>query len=275
MPAHDVQTALSTPTDLSSTVVTHRFVVAWQHPDRRSIEPVGFLTYDGHIYRYSYIRNALNVDGFQPLLGFPDLYRGYSAQDLFPLFAQRAMDPRRPDFERYLKHLGLEGDQGPLEQIARSQGRRQGDTIQLLPVPQAHGELTFLFLVNGVRHVPDRALVLDGREVHATRQQVEDVLKELKRGDVLGLVREPQNPVNPLAVVVTASLTPVGWVPDLLVEDLQRLMGHVKVTVTVEHVNGQDAPWHLRLLARLRASQAAGFQFFAGEKWRLLSGEDQ
>jgi hypothetical protein len=274
MPAHDMLTAPSAPTGRSNTV-TRRLVVAWQHPDRRLIEPVGFLTYDGRVYRFSYIRNAFSVDGFQPLLGFPNLHGDYSSEDLFPLFAQRAMDPRRPDFESYLKRLGLEGEQGPLEQIARSQGRRQGDTIQLLPVPKAHGdEVTFLFLVNGVRHVPDRALVLDDRKIHATREQVEEALKQLKRGDVLGLVRESQNPVNPLAVVVTASLVPVGWVPDLLVEDLQRLMNRAKATATVEHMNGRDAPWHLRLLARFRASPATGFQFFAGDRWQPLRGED-
>src|SRR2546421_12307332 len=99
------------------------------------------------------------------------------------------MDPRRPDFKRYLKRLGLEGEQGPLEQIARSQGRRQGDTIQLLPVPRVQGdEVTFLFLVNGVRHVPDRAMVLDGRRVHATEGQVEEGLKKPKPAEVLGLV---------------------------------------------------------------------------------------
>jgi|SRR5579859_1214835 len=275
MPAHDMLAAPSTSTGRSHTV-TQRFVVAWQHPDRRLIEPVGFLTYDGRVYRFSYIRNALNVEGFQPLLGFPNLTGDYGSEDLFPLFAQRAMDPRRPDFERYLKRLGLEGEQGPLEQIARSQGRRQGDTIQLLPVPRVQGdEVTFLFLVNGVRHVPDRAMVLDGRRIHATREQVEEALKKLKPDDVLALIREPQNPVNPLAIVVASSLVPVGWMPDLLVEDLRRLMLQAKVTVTVEHVNGRDAPWHLRLLARLRASPAAGFEFFVGERWQPLHVEDQ
>jgi hypothetical protein len=275
MPAPDVLTVPSTPADRSSDFA-QRFVVAWQHPDRRLIEPVGFLTYDGHVHRFAYIRNALQVKDFRPLLGFADLRRSYTSEDLFPLFAQRAMDPRRPDYRRYLARLGLEGEQGPLEQIARSQGRRQGDTIQLLPVPAVTGdEVTFLFLVNGVRHVPERPLILGGREIRVTRKQVEDALSRLSQGDVLGLTGEPENPVNPEALLVTATSVPVGWVPDLLVGDLHRLMTRATVTVTVEHANGSDAPWHLRLLARLRASPAAGFQFFAGETWQPLSGEDQ
>ena len=90
---------------------------------------VGFLTYDGSLYRLTYIRNALRIKDFRPLLGFAELHRSYSSPDLFPLFAQRAMDPRRPDYQRYIEHLGLEGDPGPWEQIARSQGCHQGDTL--------------------------------------------------------------------------------------------------------------------------------------------------
>jgi len=88
-------------------------VAQWQHPVERSIEPVGFLTYDGHTYRFAYVRNALHVEDFRPLLGFADLHRSYSSTELFPLFAQRAMDPRRPDYHRYVERLGLEGEPGP------------------------------------------------------------------------------------------------------------------------------------------------------------------
>jgi hypothetical protein len=275
MSAPDVLIAPSQPAHRSGDV-TQRLVVAWQHPERRLIEPVGLLIYDGHIYRFTYIRNAEHVQGFRPLLGFADLHQSYASGDLFPLFAQRAMDPRRPDYHRYLARLGLEGEPGPLEQISRSQGRRQGDTIQLLPVPEVTGnELTFLFLVNGIRHVAGAPLLLDGQEVCATREQVECALSGLSQGDVLGLAREPGNPVNPLAVVVTASSVPVGWVPDLLAEDLQRLMARATVAMTVEHVNGPDAPWHLRLLARLRASGMADFRFFTGEKWQPLAADGQ
>lgn len=276
MPAPDVVVAPRKPAQWSDHVA-RQLVVAWQHPEARRIDPVGLLTYDGSRYRFAYIHNALHVKDFRPLLGFADLYGSYQSERLFPLFAQRVMDPRRPDYQHYLQRLGLhQQEAGPLEQIARSQGRRQGDTIQLLPVPAVQqGELTFLFLVNGVRHIPDRALILDGGEMHVTREQVEEALSRLRRGDDLGLACEPENPVNPLAVVVTASSVPVGWVPDLLAEDVSRLMDLAAVTVNVEHVNGPDAPWHLRLLARLRASGADGFAFFTGEKWRPLNEEDQ
>jgi hypothetical protein len=265
--------AASTPPDRSGGVA-QRLVVAWQHPVERSISPVGFLTYDGSMYRFTYIRNALQVKDFRPLLGFDDLRRGYSSGDLFPLFAQRAMDPRRADYQRYVEHLGLEGEPGPWEQITRSQGRRQGDTLQLLPEPALNDNaLSGLFLVHGMRYAHLEPRMLDGRTVSVTRDQVEAVLAELRPGDELGIAREPENPFNPLALMVLGSSVSVGWVPDLLVDDLQVLLDRAAVSVTVEHVNGPDAPWHLRLLARLNAAPANGFRFFTGERWTPLAEE--
>ena len=183
MPAPEVLADMGTPAGRSSGMA-QRLVVAWQHPVERSIDPVGFLTYDGHIYRFTYVRNALQVKDFRPLLGFADLHRSYSSDELFPLFAQRAMDPRRPDYHRYVERLGLEGEPGPWEQITRSQGRRQGDTIQLLPEPTLNGdELTCLFLVHGIRHAHEEPRILDGREVRVTRQQVEAALDQIVPGD--------------------------------------------------------------------------------------------
>lgn len=105
-----------------------------------------------------------------------------------------------------------------------------------------------------------------------TRDQVDAVLSKLRPGDQLNIVPEPENEKNPQAIVVMGDpLVPVGWVPDLLVEDLHRLMAHARVMVTAAHVNGSDAPWHLRLLARLRATSARGFCFFTGKRWEPLA----
>ena len=272
MPAHDVVAVAREPGNRSVKTV-RRLVVTWQHPADRNIEPVGFLDYDGQCYRFGYIRHALSVKDFRPLLGFRDLHGVYSSEDLFPLFAQRVMDPRRPDYQRYVERLGLSEEASPWEQITRSQGRRQGDTIQLLPQPTTDGEtLTCLFLVNGVRHIPDEPLVLDGRPIEVTREQVEAALSRLHPGDALQLVREPANKHNPLALLVMApAATPVGWVPNLMVEDMHKLIARADVSVTAEHINGPDAPWHLRLLARLTARGAGDFRFFTGEEWDLLS----
>lgn len=263
--------AASMPAERSARL-SQRLVVSWQHPENRLIQPVGFLSYDRETYRFTYIRNALRIRGFQPLLGFRDMRHEYRSDELFPLFAQRAMDPHRPDFERYVKRLGLEGSPGPWEQISRSQGRRQGDTLQLLPEPTLTGDaLTCSFLVHGIRHAHEELRVLDGHAISVTRDQVNAALEELKPGDQLGLARETENPVNSLALMVIGSGVPIGWMPDLLVEDVQTLMQRADVSVSVEHVNGPDAPWHMRLLACLHAAPAMDFRFFTGEKWTPLA----
>jgi hypothetical protein len=249
-----------------------RLVVAWQHPGTRAISPVGFLSYDGDAYRFAYIRSAARVEDFRPLLGFPELGSGYRSADLFPLFAQRAMDPRRPDFHRYVESLGLDGEPSPWEQIIRSEGHRQGDTIQLLPEPTMTGdELTGLFLVHGIRYAHEGPKTLGGKRVEVTREQVEDALARLVRGDELLLAAEPDNIWNSLALMVIGSGVPVGYLPDLLTEDVHELIRRANVTVAVEHVNGPDAPLHLRLLARLRATPAGDFRFFTSERWQPLA----
>jgi hypothetical protein len=272
MPAHDVVAVTREPGKRSGET-TRRLVVTWQHPDERLIEPIGLLDYDGDYYRFGYIRHALAVKDFRPLLGFRDLHGSYVSEHLFPLFAQRVMDPRRPDYQRYVARLGLPEDASPWEQIARSQGRRQGDTIQLLPEPGNDGAaLTCLFLVHGVRHVPGASRVLDGQPIEVTSEQVEAALTALRPGDPLKIAHEPGNKWNPLALMVMAqAVTPVGWIPNLMLDDMHRLMTQADVTVTAVHINGPDAPSHLRLLARLTARGAGEFRFFTGEKWNLLA----
>jgi hypothetical protein len=99
------------------------------------------------------------------------------------------------------------------------------------------------------------------------RDKAEAALLDLQAGDELTLTDEPRNPVNPLALQVLGRSVPIGWVPDLLVDDVRSLMQQSAVSVRVEHINGPDAPWHLRLLARLEATPARGFRFFTGERW--------
>ena len=272
MPSASTMAVPGSPSHEAS-AVPMRLVVAWQHPDGGLIEPVGFVSYDGQLFRFTYIRNALSVNGFQPLLGFDDLRSGYVSKQLFPLFAQRAMDARRPDYGRYVASLGLSGQPEPWQQIARSQGRRRGDTLQLIPEPVVRaGWLTYPFLVNGIRHVHEQPLRLEGGDIWVSREEVEAALKSIQPHSYLSLVPEPRNPKNPCAIVVAAaSGIPVGWVPDLLADDIHRLMKSVDVQVTAAHINGADAPSHLRLLAQLTARPPEGFRFFIGEKWEPIA----
>jgi hypothetical protein len=210
------------------------------------------------------------VAGFRPLLGFPDFYKLYRSDSLFPLFAQRVMDPRRPDYSRYVTQLGLPEDSKPWEQIARSGGRRSGDTLQLFPVPTVvDHRFSCAFLVHGIRHVSKNVLHLATGDHRVPQDEVLRTLDRLKPGDELALIPEPGNAVNRNALLVAENETPIGYVPDLLVDDLADLRGG-GLSALVEVVNGSDAPWHLRLLGRLEGGLPEGFEFFSRECWSSL-----
>ncbi|MCR6492724.1 hypothetical protein [Cellulomonas sp. P24] len=247
--------------------------MAWQHPVDRGIHPIALLRHRGDEYSFRYVRAVLEVPDFRPLLGFGDLREVYTSDRLFPLFAQRALDPRRPDYQRYVSDLGLDpSDATPWEQITRSSGRRNGDTLQLFPVPHVvAGQVSCSFLVHGIRHLPENRPVFDGVPHPVTAGQIGDVLDGLVPGAPLALVPEPTNANNPEAILVVAGEVPVGYVPDLLVRDLHRLREVTQVHASVIRVNGPDAPSHLRVLAELAAERAHGFEFFQDPRWAPLA----
>jgi hypothetical protein len=258
MTIDDVQVRPTSPAETEDSVQTvNRLVVAWQHPQSRVIAPVGLLEHRNDAgYRFRYLERALAVPDFQPFLGFPDLHRSYESARLFPIFAQRIMSPKRPDFPRYLRHLHLEDDATPWEQMARSEGRRTGDTVQVFPIPPvfADGSTTCRFLVHGIRHVNG------------------GVLPQLTRGERLILRKDRDNPVNPAALLVCSGMGErLGYVPDLLLDYVYAVQSQGPSDVFVDNVNGPDAPVHLRLLARLSGAVPAGYRPMAGPGWETLA----
>lgn len=227
--------------------------VAWQHPHTRLISPVGLLRHGpDERYLFRYLRRARETAGFAPFLSFPVWEREYVSEWLFPLFSQRVMSARRTDYPEFLRQLHLTADASPWEQLARSGGRRTGDTVQVFPVPTVElgGSTTCRFLVHGIRHVT-------GGE-----------LPPLRAGDALSLRDDPANEINSDAVQVLGPHgDALGFVPDLLLEHLRVLQRTGPVSLTVEHVNGPEAPVHLRLLVRLDGTAPTGYLPMSSEPW--------
>ena len=75
--------------------------VTWRHPEGL-IHPVGLLTRrvlnGSDSYRFVYLKTSETIEGFHHLPGLPDLHRVYESQDLFPVFRNRQMSRRRPDY---------------------------------------------------------------------------------------------------------------------------------------------------------------------------------
>jgi hypothetical protein len=237
-----------------------RLIVTWQNPRTRSMQPVGILVEDRHscTYRFHYLKRAAAVENFRPFLGFPQLERSYRSKKLFPLFSQRVMDARRPDYQGYLDALGLSGSPGPMEVLARSSGKRVGDTIQLFPEPKIgdDGSTSCLFLAHGVRHIPG----------------TEERIEHLGYGEALYLLDDLGNSKNPRAVLVTANGSDrLGWVPDLLLEYIHVVRGRGPVQVAVERANGRAVSPHMRLLVSFSGTVPAGYQPFTGAGWETFA----
>ncbi|MEI4279146.1 HIRAN domain-containing protein [Klenkia terrae] len=205
-------------------------------------------------YTFHYLRSAVARPGFRPFLGFSDTGRSYRSDGLFPLFAERIMDPRRPEHPMYLAALDLSGDVTPLEVLARSGGQRAGDGIMLLPIPEvaADGSTHATFLVHGMRHVP-------GADERVGRLCV---------GDALFLRPDPDNWTNARAVlVVEGDDQPLGYVPDVLLDFVHSVDD---VRLSVVRVNGPEVGSRLRLLVRLEGQADPDEQPFTGDAWETV-----
>jgi hypothetical protein len=240
-----------------------RLAVAWQHPSTRSIEPVGLLTCDEAGFMFAYLARASTVEGFQPFLGFPRLDRAYVSPRLFPIFSQRVMRPRRPDYPRHLSVLGLAPDADAWSILGRTQGQRHGDGVRLYAEPHVDpdGSTRATFFVSGVRH----RLRQDGA--------VEEALARLQASDALMLVPDPDNAVDPRALLVAdGEGQPLAWVPNVLLPYVRTLRSTADVTVSVASVHGPDVVPSFRLLVTMTGRVPREYRAFSGPAWELAAG---
>lgn len=240
---------MASPTLLSQDTATSpertELLVAWQDPESRRYHGVGLLTRtDDAVYRFRYLDSAGNLPGFMPFLGFSDLQRNYDSGHLFPLFAERVLDESRPDRVDLYAALDLVATAGPMEFLARSGGRRAGDQIQLIPIPDVKDDETAcVFLVHGVRYVPG----------------AEEAIDRLHPGMELALEPEPGNPIDPDAVLVTSDGTRLGWVPNPLLDYVRAVMHAGNARLTVVRANPRELGHHMRLLVRIEGRLPPSF----------------
>ncbi len=64
-----------------------------------------------------------------------DLKADYRSRWLFPMFAQRVLNPQRPDYSHWRDVLNLPADATPFESMARSEGHREGDAVLVTAPP--------------------------------------------------------------------------------------------------------------------------------------------
>lgn len=229
--------------------------VAWRtrDPDNPAWGPVGRLEFDGKFYRYFYTQGAQSLPGFQPFPKMDNLDVVYESTELFPLFVNRLLSQRRPEYEAYLRWSGFGHDNppNPLTILAVTEGQRQTDAIEVFPCPMPDGEGCYLnrFFLHGIRWAEE-----------AGRAYVD----QLQEGDQLCLRPEPTNPADPLAMAIYPlnSKERIGYAPRYLAHDIHTLQGQCSsdvVELSVELVN-KDAPLQQRVLCRMHACWPSGFE---------------
>ena len=192
--------------------------LAWQDSDPgRAWFPVGQLDadVDRPFYRFRYIggaKRAQEKSGFPLLIEFPSLEGDYKSPELFPLFQNRVMNRKRPDFAEYLESLDLSGKVDPIEILSVNGGQRVTDAYEVFPKIEKDdtGHFTCRFFLHGWWRVNPAA---------------QDRLNRLEPGEKLHLTLELTNPVTDLAVQLqTEDYHMIGWAPRYLITDLAKAM---------------------------------------------------
>jgi len=235
--------------------------VAWQHPERRGIYPVGRLMERSGTprFEFTYIASVgeAKTAGFSPFLAFPELDSVYRSDQLFPLFQNRLMPANRPDYPEYLRRLDLPADVGPVTLLLRSGGGRATDRVELFGRPtfdQARMVYSYEFFVRAVRHIP-----------HA-----EETAQSLQPGERLRCTSDWQNPSDLNAILLrTEPPALIGFLPQYIAEDLgPHASARQSLEVHVVRVNPEPAPPQHRVFCRLDAPARDGFVPFASQRYK-------
>jgi len=149
-------TSISKERTASSTENVRTLFLAWQDPDERSWFTVGRLDQKNGTYVFRYTQGAEDAKarGFDPIVSFPDLYRTYESDEIFPLFANQVLSRNRPEFDDFVEWLSLpKNEADPIAILART-GDQVTDTLEIFPYPTQRSEDTYVvhFFVRGLRH---------------------------------------------------------------------------------------------------------------------------
>ncbi len=241
--------------------------VAWRSTDASTCRwgPVGRLDFHNGFFRFFYTRGARTLPGFSPFPGMPDLEQVYESKALFPIFANRMLPPKRPEYRDYLTWSGFnpETTPDPLAVLGVTEGRRATDKVEVFPCPEPEaGRYRSKFFLHGVRHMPEEARTLLG---------------ELRTGDSLGFMLDAANANDRQAVAVCARpprmvsfMGIIGYLPRYAARDvatLCRLVDPGEIVLRVERVNN-NAPLQQLLLCSIDAPWPSSFHPCGGDDFQ-------
>lgn len=247
----------------------NRLFVAWRSENpsgEGGWGPVGVLArtaYGG--YRFAYTRGAQTLAGFRPFPGMDDLNAVYESAELFPIFANRLMNTRRPEYKPSLVWSGFDPDNppDPIALLGVTEGLRQTDTLEVFPCPTPDSDGCFVnkFFLHGVRYMHPSAI---------------ERINTLAAGDPLIMMFDDFNQHDPNAVAVRTDdregRCMIGYVPRYLAYDIRLLCGTCHpdfIEIRVERVN-KSAPLQQRLLCRMNSCWPQGFDPCGDEQFQPI-----
>jgi len=230
--------------------MNEQIYVAWRHPIKRSWHPVGLLYLKDNLYHFVYTKGAL-TSGF-PLFPRMSKIGEYYSTELFPLFCNRIMSEKRPEYKNYFKWLNIkQEDASPLKMLGLTEGIKPTDHLEFFqcPVKSDDNQYKVAFMLHGLQYFPANVI-----------QRV----NELKEGESLYLVPDPQNHWDGSAIMLRTDdpVYSIGYCPRYLSQDFIKLLKNSDVSdikVSVKKVN-KDAPLSLRLLCQIIAPWPNDFQ---------------
>lgn len=239
--------------------------VAWQDPKNLTWFPVGALKHytKENKYTFSYVRGALESKSFSTFGRMTDLYTTYESEELFPLFKNRLLHDKRPEYQEYIEWLNITDDENtPFMQLSRSGGIRGTDSIELFPKPEKtiDNKFNIIFFNHGLRHFSEQAI-----------KRVDHIAP----GEKLYLMKDMQNRFDSNAMAIRAENPPIllGYCPRYLAKDLNDLFIHIKqdeIDLVAKRVNS-NAPTQLRLLLELTSPWPDGFNPCSGRLYEPLT----
>ncbi|WPU22475.1 HIRAN domain-containing protein [Cedecea neteri] len=224
--------------------------VAWQAPDTHDWHVVGNLQSRKAEYVFNYTKGALTSSKFTKFSGMNDVKETYVSEDLFPLFKNRLLSPRRPEYPKFIHWLGLDDSNAePIEILARSGGMRSTDQLQMFKRIEIgnDGKFEHFFFAHGLSYMPESA---------------NKRVSSLKAGDCLCLCLDVQNGYDKAAVIIRAENPAeiVGFCPRYFANDIKSMLldDASSIKLSVERIS-DDAPHNYRLLCKVEGKVSQGF----------------
>lgn len=215
--------------------------LAWQDYKTRDWHVVGLLEMRDSDFLFNYTVGATSSNSFTPFSGMEDLKKTYISKDIFPLFKNRLLSSKRPEYPDFIKWLGLDDAATPIDVLARSGGARATDKLQMFKAIDTKSDDSFehFFFSHGLAYLQSSAL---------------DRVSKLKTDEKLYLALDGQNEHDVDAVLIRAGKPAeiIGYCPRYISSAISGLLHHDSkcVSIFVESLP-VEAPASYRLMCRL------------------------